>query len=65
MSASQAESREFESRLPLQIKIRVWQETITVRHPLLADSFIHALEAENLAPKTIQTYGEKKTSNKK
>lgn len=33
-------------------------ENITVQHHLLADSFLRALRAENLAPRTLQTYGE-------
>ena len=33
-------------------------DTITVQHQLLLDSFLRALRAENLAPKTLVTYGE-------
>jgi len=33
-------------------------DTITVRQQLLGDSFLRALKAENLSPRTIHTYGE-------
>ncbi|MGD0795959.1 MAG: tyrosine-type recombinase/integrase [Dehalococcoidales bacterium] len=33
-------------------------ETLTVKHQLLVDSFLRALKAENMAKRTLETYGE-------